>query len=92
LIVSVDLHASTKLQLVRYFTTHTRTTITPHQYLTFDNMGVTKKMITPGNGTDKPKSGDTITMEYTGNLYASDQPENKGKQYAPPSTSLQQTQ
>ncbi|KAK1812975.1 hypothetical protein LTR12_012645 [Friedmanniomyces endolithicus] len=29
-------------------------------------MGVTKKMITPGNGTDKPKSGDTITMEYTG--------------------------
>ncbi|KAK0315739.1 Fork head 1 [Friedmanniomyces endolithicus] len=44
-------------------------------------MGVTKKMITPGNGTDKPKSGDTITMEYTGNLYASDQPENKGKQF-----------
>ncbi|TKA64020.1 Peptidyl-prolyl cis-trans isomerase [Friedmanniomyces simplex] len=44
-------------------------------------MGVTKKMISPGNGTDRPKSGDTITMEYTGNLYSSDAPDNKGKQF-----------
>lgn len=32
-------------------------------------MGVTKQQTTPGNGTDKPKAGDTITMEYTGFLY-----------------------
>ncbi|KAK0356907.1 Fork head 1 [Friedmanniomyces endolithicus] len=44
-------------------------------------MGVTKKMITPGNGTDKPKSGDTITMEYTGNLYSAEAAEHKGKQF-----------
>ncbi len=44
-------------------------------------MGVTKKMITPGNGTDKPKSGDTITVEYTGNLYSAEAAEHKGKQY-----------
>ncbi|KAK6428691.1 Fork head 1 [Oleoguttula sp. CCFEE 5521] len=31
-------------------------------------MGVTKKQITPGNGVDKPKKGDTISMEYTGTL------------------------
>lgn len=24
-------------------------------------MGVTKKLISPGNGVDKPKAGDTIT-------------------------------
>ena len=45
-------------------------------------MGVTKKLISQGNGVDKPKKGDTITMEYTGNLYDQNAPENKGKQYA----------
>lgn len=45
-------------------------------------MGVTKKVIKQGNG-DKPKAGDTITMEYTGNLYDEKQAANdyKGKQF-----------
>ena len=43
-------------------------------------MGVTKTMISPGNGTDKPKAGDTITMEYTGNLYDEKAANNKGDQ------------
>lgn len=43
-------------------------------------MGVTKQMITPGNGTDKPKAGDTITMEYTGNLYDEKAENKKGNQ------------
>ncbi|KAI5290124.1 hypothetical protein KEM54_002400 [Ascosphaera aggregata] len=32
-------------------------------------MGVTKKILTPGNGVDKPQAGDQITMQYTGCLY-----------------------
>ncbi|KZZ95182.1 FK506-binding protein 1B [Ascosphaera apis ARSEF 7405] len=32
-------------------------------------MGVTKKILSPGNGTDKPKAGDQISMLYTGCLY-----------------------
>ncbi|KAI7130262.1 hypothetical protein KC343_g12163 [Hortaea werneckii] len=44
-------------------------------------MGVTKQLISPGNGTDKPKQGDTITMEYTGTLYDANAPDNKGKQF-----------
>jgi len=44
-------------------------------------MGVTKQLISPGNGTDKPKKGDTITMEYTGNLYDANAENHKGKQY-----------
>jgi hypothetical protein len=43
-------------------------------------MGVTKKTITEGNGVDKAKKGDTITMEYTGNLYDSNADNGKGKQ------------
>ncbi|KAK6353265.1 FK506 binding protein proline rotamase rapamycin-binding protein [Orbilia brochopaga] len=31
-------------------------------------MGVTKETITPGNGTNYPKPGDTVTMHYTGTL------------------------
>lgn len=45
-------------------------------------MGVTKQQITPGNGTDKPKAGDTITMEYTGNLYDENAANKKGDQSA----------
>lgn len=44
-------------------------------------MGVTKQLIKEGNGT-KPKAGDTITMEYTGNLQ--DANGGKGKQYVMP--------
>lgn len=43
-------------------------------------MGVEKTLISEGNGTDKPKKGDTVTMEYTGWLYDTSKPENKGKQ------------
>lgn len=43
-------------------------------------MGVTKTVIKQGNGVDKPKSGDTITMEYTGWLHDSSAANNKGKQ------------
>ena len=32
-------------------------------------MGVTKKIVKQGNGVDKPKPGDEVTIEYTGNLY-----------------------
>ncbi len=43
-------------------------------------MGVTKEQISPGDGTTKAKKGDTITMEYTGNLFDSNAPNKKGKQ------------
>ncbi|MCJ1436699.1 hypothetical protein MMC27_006081, partial [Xylographa pallens] len=32
-------------------------------------MGVTRKVLKQGNGVDKPKPGDEVTIEYTGNLY-----------------------
>ncbi|MCJ1403973.1 FK506-binding protein 2B, partial [Xylographa trunciseda] len=32
-------------------------------------MGVTKRVLKEGNGVDKPKQGDEVTIEYTGNLY-----------------------
>ena len=32
-------------------------------------MGVDKKILKAGNGTDKPQKGDEVTIEYTGNLY-----------------------
>ncbi|KAL4932323.1 FKBP-type peptidyl-prolyl cis-trans isomerase [Aspergillus undulatus] len=31
--------------------------------------GVTKTLITPGNGTDTPRKGDTLIIEYRGCLY-----------------------
>jgi FK506-binding protein 1 len=44
-------------------------------------MGVTKKLLSPGNGVDKPQKGDSITMEYTGNLYDPNAQDGKGKQF-----------
>ncbi|KAF4553077.1 FKBP-type peptidyl-prolyl cis-trans isomerase-like protein 1 [Elsinoe fawcettii] len=44
-------------------------------------MGVTKQTLKPGNGTDRPQAGDTVTMEYTGNLYDASAPGTKGKQF-----------
>lgn len=44
-------------------------------------MGVTKTMISPGNGVDKPQKGDKITMEYTGNLYDPNAPGGKGDKF-----------
>ncbi|KAK3167623.1 hypothetical protein OEA41_010750 [Lepraria neglecta] len=48
-------------------------------------MGVTRKVIKQGNGTDKPKNGDEVTIEYTGNLHDSSvgpEKDFRGKQYA----------
>jgi len=44
-------------------------------------MGVEKTVIKEGNGSDKPRKGDTVTMEYTGWLYEPDKPENKGNKF-----------
>lgn len=49
-------------------------------------MGVTRKIITKGNGTDRPKKGDNVTIEYTGNLYdeaKGSKNDFRGKQYVP---------
>jgi FK506-binding protein 1 len=43
-------------------------------------MGVTKTMISAGNGVDKAQKGDTITMEYTGTLYDEKAADKKGQQ------------
>ena len=47
-------------------------------------MGVTRKVLKQGNGVDKPKKGDEVTIEYTGNLYdeaAGASNDYRGKQY-----------
>ena len=43
-------------------------------------MGVTKQVIKQGNGTDKPKAGDKVSMEYTGWLSDPSKPNGKGNQ------------
>jgi hypothetical protein len=43
-------------------------------------MGVEKTVLSEGNGSDTPKKGDTVTMEYTGWLHDTSKPENKGNQ------------
>ena len=45
-------------------------------------MGVTRDVLQPGNGSDKPQKADYVTMEYTGNLYdpGSKDPYKRGKQ------------
>ncbi len=62
------------------FWTQTSTAYSVQLGLETDNMGVTKTQITPGNGVDKAKEGDTITMEYTGTLYDENAADKKGKQ------------
>ncbi|KAE8352269.1 peptidyl-prolyl cis-trans isomerase [Aspergillus coremiiformis] len=44
-------------------------------------MGVTKELISPGNGQDYPQKGDNIAMDYTGWLYDTSKPGNKGTQF-----------
>ncbi|KAI4138865.1 MAG: hypothetical protein L6R39_006568, partial [Caloplaca ligustica] len=46
-------------------------------------MGVTRKVIKEGNGVDKPKKGDQVTIEYTGNLYDESKADNdyRGKKF-----------
>ncbi|KAL4877325.1 hypothetical protein BJY04DRAFT_222269 [Aspergillus karnatakaensis] len=38
--------------------------------------GVSKTILTPGNGRDRPQKGDTVIIEYTGCLYDETRPEN----------------
>lgn len=47
-------------------------------------MGVDRIVLNPGNGTMKPKKGDTVRVEYTGYLYEESKDSNyhQGKQYA----------
>ncbi|KIW48891.1 uncharacterized protein PV06_01450 [Exophiala oligosperma] len=42
-----------------------------------------KKLVRPGNGQDFPKTGDEVTIEYTGWLYDGSKADNdyKGKQF-----------
>lgn len=44
-------------------------------------MGVQKQLISEGNGTDRPKKGDQVTMEYTGWVFDPNATDNKGKQF-----------
>lgn len=47
-------------------------------------MGVTRKILKQGDGTERPKKGDEVTIEYTGNLYDSSvgpEKDFRGKQY-----------
>lgn len=45
-------------------------------------MGVTKTTTQAGTGP-KPQVGQTVTIDYTGWLKDTSQPDNKGKQYGP---------
>ena len=43
-------------------------------------MGVTRKVLSNGNGKDYPEKGDVVTIEYTGNLYdAKAEPHHQGQ-------------
>ena len=47
-------------------------------------MGLQRKVVQPGNGVDYPKKGDTVTIQYTGNLYdeaAGPEKDYRGAQY-----------
>ncbi|KAL8940560.1 MAG: hypothetical protein Q9216_002747 [Gyalolechia sp. 2 TL-2023] len=46
-------------------------------------MGVERKVLKEGNGTDQPKKGDEVTIEYTGNLYDESKADQdyRGKQF-----------
>lgn len=44
------------------------------------NMGVTKQVLKQGNGSDKPKAGDNVSMVYTGWLEDTSKSDNKGMQ------------
>jgi len=44
-------------------------------------MGVDKQIITEGNGKDFPQQGDQVSMEYTGWLFDTSKPDNKGNQF-----------
>jgi FK506-binding protein 1 len=40
--------------------------------------GLQKKLVKEGNKSDYPKTGDTVTMEYTGWLFDPSAPDNRG--------------
>jgi FK506-binding protein 1 len=41
-------------------------------------MGVEKKLLKAGNGVDRPKMGDTVSMEYTGWIFDKSKHDFKG--------------
>jgi len=43
-------------------------------------MGVEKQLLQDGNGVDKPKKGDEVTIEYTGWLYDANKAQHRGNQ------------
>lgn len=51
-------------------------------------MGVTREVLTQGNGVDKPKKGDEVTIEYTGNLCDESKKDKKRTQYVSDPTLL----
>ncbi|KAF1982615.1 peptidyl-prolyl cis-trans isomerase [Aulographum hederae CBS 113979] len=44
-------------------------------------MGVTKTVLEQGDGVNRPQKGDRVAIEYTGWLYQSTAPDNKGNQF-----------
>ncbi|KAB2580300.1 hypothetical protein BFW01_g3141 [Lasiodiplodia theobromae] len=44
-------------------------------------MTVTKHTLAPGNGVDRPRAGDDVTIEYTGYLFDANAPDTKGKKF-----------
>ncbi|KAI9828471.1 MAG: FK506 binding protein proline rotamase rapamycin-binding protein [Phylliscum demangeonii] len=44
-------------------------------------MGVTKHVLREGNHSDRPRKGDSVTIEYTGYLYDGAKDNKKGKQF-----------
>jgi FK506-binding protein 1 len=42
-------------------------------------MGVQKKLVKEGNGVDRPKKGDSVSMEYTGWLYDASRTDTGGR-------------
>jgi len=44
-------------------------------------MSLEKAVISEGDGKTYPRTGDTITMEYTGYLFDSSKPNNRGSQF-----------
>lgn len=42
---------------------------------------LTQKVLEPGNGIDKPKTGDTVSLHYTGCLYQEGETDCRGKEF-----------
>lgn len=51
-----------------------------------------KQTLVTGNGTDYPKRGDRVTIQYTGWLYQQGAPNNRGDKYVEPPGEVHPTQ